>query len=461
MSIRRSLLVLTFLTFALPVVVFAYTAYERTNAAAANDFSNLEFYAVSRGRVEAVVSAIGTIEADQVVNLSFLTAGQVAEVLVKSGDTVLAGDALVGLNATQQQLVYEQALIARDRAQLSLDDLLAPVDEDEIRLAEAEVDSAWGNYLSIENAVTDEDLRAAELAYEQVQQIYEGLKAARDQAPGGYGSPTYNTLDAQTGAASFNAEIARLQLDSLRNGTGPQLNAAYARVVQAQRELDRVKAGPSPFQIDAAALAVRRAEIQVTRSETDLNRMTLTAPFDGVVSSVFTETGALVTPGLTVLELTDISPLRLTVQVDEIDISLIEVGMPAWVEFDALPNVVIPAWLEKISFVGANVNGIVSYDVDFALETDDPRVRVGMTAEANIIVDEQDDTVIVPNLYVRLDRRRDQAFVNVLRDNGAIEEVEVVLGLQGQDESEVVSGLSEGDIIVVDPTGERFSLFGE
>jgi HlyD family secretion protein len=82
-----------------------------------------------------------------------------------------------------------------------------------------------------------------------------------------------------------------------------------------------------------------------------------------------------------------------------------------------------------------------------------------MTAEANIVVDQRENTLIVPNIYLRLDRRADQAFVNILRD-GKVEEIEVKLGLQGQDVSEVVGGLQAGDLIVIDPNGEGFSLFG-
>ncbi len=458
MSVRRSLLVLTVLMFTIPAAVFAYQANQRT--AAADNAVLYETHIVQRNSIEAVVSAIGTIEADQVITLSFLTQGRVAEVFVEMGTFVMAGDPLVRLESDSQNLALEQAVVARDRAQLALDELLAPVDEDDIRLAEANVDSAWGRYLSAENAISEDDIRAAELSYQQAYEVYETLRAARDQAPGGYGGPAYNALDAQTGAASFDAEIARLRLEDLRTGTSPQRNSAYASVVLAQRQLDQLLAGPPQSQIDAAALDVRRAEAALTRAENALTRMTLVAPQDGVVSGLLVEVGTWVVPGLNVIEVTDLSPLRLTVQVDEIDIRLVGVGMTARVAFDALRDVVVPAQVETIALLGNNVNGIVNYDVDLTLQDPDARVRVGMTAEASIVTAARDAVLTVPNLYIRLDRRLDRAFVNRLNADGSIQEVEITLGVQGQNSSEVLAGLAEGDVIAVDPSG-GLSLFGE
>ncbi|MBC8171376.1 MAG: efflux RND transporter periplasmic adaptor subunit [Anaerolineae bacterium] len=457
MSVRRSLIILSLLMFMIPGIVF--WRYNRQLASQTNalDLSQLETYTVSRGEVEQIVSAIGTIEADQTVSLSFLTAGRVAELYIKPGDYMFAGEPLIRLDNDTQRIAYEQAQLAVDKAQLQLDEIIAPVSDTDLQLAQASVDSAWGSYLSASSTVTPDDIRAAELAYDQALNTYNDLKAARDQAPGGYGGPTYIVLDAQTGAASFNAEIARLRMESLKSGSQPASNATYARVILAQRQYDQVAAGPTQFQIDSIALGVRRAEAQLKRAETSYNRTTLVVPFDGLVSLVNVEVGTLVAPGLQIVEMTDLAPLRLTVQVDEIDIRFVQPGLPARVELDALPGVSIPAQIERIAFLGSNENGIVTYDVDFTLDTTDPRVRVGMTAEASIIVQQQTSVLTVPNIYIRL--ADDQAFINVLRD-GKLTEIEVTLGLQGQDTSEVIAGLSEGDVIAIDPNGEGFSLFG-
>lgn len=457
MSVRRSLVILTLVVLLSPLIIFSMSV-RGGEAQNAEDNRTLQAHTVERGRVEAIVSAIGTIEADQVVNLSFLTAGRVAEIYVQPGDFIFAGEPLLKLDDTNQRIAYEQAVLSLERAQLELDELRKPVSEDDIRLAQASLDSAWGAYLSAQNAVSPEDIRAAELAYEQA-------LAAEEQAqsrPGAFGGN--NLENAQAGAASFNAEIARLQLENLRTVNQPQLNAAYARVVQAQRELERVEAGIPQAQIDRAALAVRQAETALERAETALNRTTLTAPFDGIVSNLAVETGALIAPGFAVIELTDASPLRLTVKVDEVDIRLIRVGMEARVQLDALPGVTIPARVEQVAVLGETLDGVVSYNVDLTLDDPDQRARVGMTTEASIIVDAREDVLKVPNIYIRLDRQGSRAFAQVIDADApqpnTLKEIEVTLGLQGQDESEILAGLQAGEVIAIDISAGS-SIFGE
>jgi HlyD family secretion protein len=147
-------------------------------------------------------------------------------------------------------------------------------------------------------------------------------------------------------------------------------------------------------------------------------------------------------------------------EVDEVDIRQIAVGMPARVQLDALPNTLLDGTIDQIAVLGRDKEGIVSYDVKVVLNNIDPRVRHGMTAEAAVVVQEQQDVLVVPNQFIRLDRRNNQAFVNVQREDGTQEEIEIQLGLQGQDSSEVVSGLSEGTVIALDLSGGAFSLFG-
>jgi HlyD family secretion protein len=84
-----------------------------------------------------------------------------------------------------------------------------------------------------------------------------------------------------------------------------------------------------------------------------------------------------------------------------------------------------------------------------------------MTAEASVIVEQRDDVLTVPNLYIRLDRDQNKAFVNIARPDGTLEEVEVQLGLQGQDSSEVLSGMKPGDVVAIDLSSDRIALFGE
>lgn len=459
MSVIRNIFILGLVVFLLPFLVFGAQA-RPDNSGLGTRLRNIQLYQVQRGTISSAVSALGTIEAHQASALSFLTSGRVAEVYVERDDYVIAGDPLVRLENDLQRIAYEQASLNLERAELDLQGLQT-VDENAVRIAEANLNSAWGAYRSIQSAVSSEDLRAADLAYEQALAAVETARIERDRIGGQFGGDSieWRAADARMGEATFNAEIARLRAESLRSQTQPQLGAAYARVQQAQRELERVQAGPTVFQVESSALAVERAQNQLDRARIAYERTTLYAPHDGVVASLNVELGALVGPGLVVAELVNLEPLGLTVLVDEVDVGLIAEGMPVRVRLDALPDVDFAATLSRIAASGTNVGGIVSYAVQIALSELDPRIRVGMTAEASIITSQIENVLVVPNSYIRLERGTGRAFVLVLRSDNSLEEVEVVLGMQSQDLSEVVSGLNSGDLIVVDATSGGLSTF--
>lgn len=458
MSVRRSLFVLLLLVMALPVIVF----YRRANPPQAMEttrrFQEIE---VVRGEIEVSISAVGRIEADQVARPSFLTGGRVIAVPFEVGDVVLAGDVLAEIENEAQQLAYTQAELAVELAEMQKTRLLEGADEGQIRIAQANIDAAQAAMASIAGAVSPDQIRALELAYAQALSAVDAAQQARSTAPGEQPQAAYDLLDARIGQASFNAEIARLQLEQARTGASAgQRSAAAARVQQAQAEMDRLLAGATQVEIDRADALIAQERIRLAQAQTALDRTRITAPFDGVIGAVNLAVGGLAAPGVPVVELIDLDPLRLTVQVDEIDIRQIREGMAARVRVDALPNVELPAILERIALVGENAGGVVSYDVSVRLDGSDPRVRVGMTAEASVVVESRQNALVAPNAYIRLDRTTGRAFVNVVDAAGKLVEVEVVLGLQGQDRSEILSGVSEGDIIAVDISGDRISPFG-
>jgi HlyD family secretion protein len=457
MLVRRSLIVLTLLVFILPYAVFS----SRANMTQTESASSFQYYTVQRGGINVAVTAIGTIESQSTGSVSFPQAGRVVEVLVQPGDVVFTGDILARQASDAEQLAYERASLSLQLAELQKQDLLEPADDAEIRIAEANVDSAWGAYLGIQNSITPEDIQAAEIQYQQAQTAQQAAADARTQADAGQVDQVYQLLDAQVGRTAFEAEIARLQLESLTSSNSGALNAAYARVIQAQKELDQAKAGPTPADIDNADISIQQAQAQLDQAKLAVDEMTLFSPFDGIVSAVNVEIGALGLPSSPAIELTDVSALRVMVQVDEIDIRQIAEGMSAQVRLDALPDVELLATVDRIALVGTNEDGIISYDVEVSLNELDPRVRVGMTAEASVIVEQRDDVLVVPNLYIRLDRDQNKAFVNILQPDGTLEEAEVQLGLQGQDSSEVLSGLEPGDVVAIDLSSDRIALFGE
>ena len=453
MSVRRSLIVLTLLTLIVPVAVFAIRANRPSTPA-----TNLQTYTVERGDIDVAVSTVGKVEADRSASLSFTVPGRIAGMIVQEGDTVSAGDVLAWQDDNLQKIALQQAQLSLQLAQLQKDKLLAGPDVSQLVVAQANVDSAMGAVRSVQNAVSPDTLHAAELSYQQAQDAL--ASAQHDRAFGNGSQQQIDLLDAKVGQASFNAEIARLNLQSLQNGNTAPLNTAYARVAQAQAALDQLKAGPTDAEVSRADALIAQAQVALDRAQVAEDRTQLTAPFDGIVTDVSIDVGALVAPGLTVVKIANVTPLHLTVQIDEVDVRQISAGMPATVKLDALPDVQLPATIQDIALVSNDDNGIVSYDATVLLVRDDSRVRVGMTADASVVVESHRNVLVVPNQYIRLDRQHNQAFVNIVQPDSKLQEVPVTLGLQGQDRSEVTAGLKVGDVIGVDLSADHISLFG-
>ncbi len=452
MSVIRSLVVLLVLVIVIPVgasfVKERQTA--RQEAAEQTRLQNLARYTVVSGDVQRSASALGTIEADTVVDVGFQTSGKAAEVLVKTGDYVRAGDVIARLASDTQQINYEQAKLALEKADNALADLLGPVDENDIKVAQANLASAQGAYSSVANGTNDADITQAQLRYDQAKHALEVAQQKRSVS-GGLKTDQFTLLDAQVGEASFNAEIARLQLDQVKTGNTGSLTEAGARIALRQKQLDQTLAGPRKSVITSAQISLQQAEAQLRDAETALNRTTLLAPIDGVVTSVDIEIGQPVITGKPAIQISKLNPLGLIAQVDEEDINQIKAGMSTYVELDALPNVRLPASVKQIEIMGTEVNGVVSYDTHFALDQVDPSVRVGMTGEAFVVLEAKQNVLTVPAnfLHVETDGR---VFVDVLDSKNQQTHMEVKLGLQGDDKSEVLSGVHEGDVLVVEQT---------
>lgn len=169
----------------------------------------------------------------------------------------------------------------------------------------------------------------------------------------------------------------------------------------------------------------------------------------------------LIAPSVPLGVVTDVTPLRVRVNVDEIDVRQLHQDMNASITFDALDNIAVPATVEQIALIGVDQGGIVSYPVTLRLdESADSRIRVGMTAEASLITDTVTSVLYVPNRFIRLDRQHGTAYVNRVNAAGELEEIEITLGLQGEENSEIVDGLQPGDVIAVELGGDAISMFG-
>jgi hypothetical protein len=139
----------------------------------------------------------------------------------------------------------------------------------------------------------------------------------------------------------------------------------------------------------------------------------------------------------------------MTVAFSESDISKVKVGQAANVTLDALTGVELGAHVTQISTLGTTSSDVVSYDATLTLDQNDPQVKAGMSASAAVITG-QATGVNLPNSAVT-GTSGTVARVNLLK-NGKELSTSVVVGLVGDDRTQIVSGLSSGQQVVVTET---------
>ncbi|MBK8033063.1 MAG: efflux RND transporter periplasmic adaptor subunit [Chloroflexi bacterium] len=331
------------------------------------------------------VAVLGSVEENLTADLAFQTSGTVGEVYVQPGDYVEAGTVLAGLDDTDAQIAYRQAQLSLENAQINLHNLLDPPSEDEIRQAELSITSAQASYGDAADNNNDAQVQQAQIKYDQAVTSY---NLAVQQRANMNGSEQELALqEAAIGQASFNMEIARLQLEDTQTTDNSNLWAAGVRIQIAQLQYDELLAGADEAQVTNAQLAVEIAEANLASAETTLRRLDLISPIAGVISAVNIEVGNTAGAGTAAITMTDLSHLWLTAPIHELDLDQVTEGMSASIVLDAIPDETFAATIEQIAWIGTESDGIVQYTARFLLNTDDQRIRPGMTGEATIALD--------------------------------------------------------------------------
>ena len=472
-------------------------------AAQASNFQTVE---AETGDLTATVGATGIVRANQTAYLVWQTSGTVAEVQARVGDLVEKGDVLASLSQTSlsQQVILAQADLVS--AQRALDDLMnsqiqQAQAQQAVEQAEQALEDAQNPALIQARAL--EAIATAQKAVENAERAYrysqtpanqsfideaqaqvtiakDRLDRAQERFEPYAGRPEDNLtraqLQSELAAAQQQYDAAVRRLNSLQ-GTASltdqavaeaNLISAQAQLEQAKRDYERVKDGPNPADIallqaqledarrqwervkegpDPDDLLAAQARRDAAQATLDLAR--LTAPFSGIITVVDSKPGDQVSPGTSGFRLDDLSHLLIDVQVSEIDINRIRVGQKVTMKFDAIQDKVYNGEVIEVDLVG-NVNqGVVDFKVTVELTDADDAVKTGMTAAVNIVVEQLENVLLVPNRAVRASEGK--RVVYVLR-NGSLQALPITLGASSDTHSQVLEGdLQVGDVIVLNP----------
>lgn len=215
---------------------------------------------------------------------------------------------------------------------------------------------------------------------------------------------------------------------------------------------NEVKATITPTQIAQARASLQQAQAQVANAQESLAATVLRAPFGGTISAVNGLVGTTVGSGGTgnnataFMTIIDFSRPLVQVGFSESDASKVRLGQPATLTVSALPSVQLAAHVVALDTTSTLVSNVVTYYATLQLDRTDTGVKPGMTVNATVITSKADDVLHVPTAAVR--GTGGTGTVTVVDAKGVQSQVTVTTGIQGDDSTAILAGLTEGQTVV-------------
>jgi len=224
---------------------------------------------------------------------------------------------------------------------------------------------------------------------------------------------------------------------------------AESEVQVARETLDRIKAGIAPTasenEVKQQELRVRQAELLLQQRAVDVNALQVKSPINGIVVSHTPNVSDTIANNANLFVVADYSKMTMVIPVDELDISGVQIGQKATVVADALPNRTFNAEVTKMATEGTVKDGVANYDVTLTL-LDTKDLRGSMTGNATIVIAHRDSALVVPAEAIRTQGGRKTV---VMLKNGSPQNINVRVGLSNDTVTEIISGIEEGDEVVI------------
>jgi HlyD family secretion protein len=354
---------------------------------------------VTRGDIAKSVVATGPIQ-------------PITKVELKSKASGLVENLYVDIN----QMVHKGQVLA----QLDQQEILAQVEAQRAQLAAAEANVSTFTANVAEDKVTAEapDLPMYKETYER------NLKMLKD------GIVSQQTLD--------NAERDYLAAKNKRDSAVAQIGVDQAKLKQAEAQVAQNKAS-------------------LDQLNQQLSYTTLVAPIDGMVLSRDVEVGDAVSSILVlgstatlVMTIGDIHQVYVDGKVDEADIGSVYLGQPARIHVESFPNKVFNGKVTKIAPLGVEKDNVTTFEVRVSIDNPGGELKANMTANAEIVVTEHHDALSVPEQAMSWDNDKN-AFVYVPdpKSKDGQKKLPVTAGISNGSRTEILSGLKEGDPVVM------------
>jgi HlyD family secretion protein len=388
-------------------------------------------------------------------------------------DTATADLNRVKAGSRPEDVQAAQSALAQ--AQSQLDQLKRGPSAQDIAIAQSRVDQAKGNRDLVANNAANRTEQAritmqqaasanqnwldpdgryeqARLNYEAAQRAEQSEVAIADaqlrEAQEGLNRVKAGATPDEIRQAEEGVAIAQANLDKVKRGaTQEEINAAQSRVDAAKANLEKVQSGARPSDITILEQQVALSQLSVDNVNAQLADARLISPIDGTVLSIDLDVGETVGGYSPVAVVANTLSLVVKGDVDEIDIGRVTVGQPVTVTLDAYPGVKMPGKIDELAPGATQKQGSTVYQATISFTPGAGVVpREGMAANVDITAQRKDDVLLLPNRAFETVGTREYV---TIRDGDTTRKVEVETGLSNSTDTEIISGVTEGQEVVL------------
>jgi RND family efflux transporter MFP subunit len=478
--------------------------------------------AAEKGTLITSISGTGQVSAANQVDVKAAVSGDVISVPVKVGNEIKKGALIAKIDPTQALQDVRDAQTNLNEAKEDLQKLKEPADELTLSKAEGSFLAAQqarataetnfkkvysdgyntvgtiilnlqstisvltdlgSNQLSILNGISYDTIQT------QYNKVYTDYKKASPYSEASVldilFNETYEILkniniamraaDKTTYITSTNTSVSSVAtlMQSVQTASN-SLATAERSLREQEISLADVKNGATEDELKAQEKIITQKENALDDANDQLKKYYITAPFDGIIADLN------VTQGDSIASISSYGTIAtiitknkiVTVSLNEVDSTNVKVSQKANLTFDAIDGLSVVGGVSQVDTIGTVNSGVVTYNVSIAFDSQDDRIKPGMSASASIITQAKQDVILVPISAVK--SSGDISYVEVLNKSDAsslskttgvtlknpLTQTEVTVGLSNDDSVEILTGLNVGDVVVTKTINSSKSTSG-
>lgn len=255
--------------------------------------------------------------------------------------------------------------------------------------------------------------------------------------------------------ANLKAGIAQLRQTRLKSSSIQRslerAEKLFADRIVSESNVDQARTESQVMQeaLNISEANILQLESQLRIAKSIYENTLIRAPFDGVISDLFVETGEYLVPGTPIYDLFSDERVYVSARFDEVDAAKITTGMKVRLKSDALPGRIVEGkvvWISPV--VSTDIKSSRGVEIHFDLNNIEPDMRVGMTLEAEVVVNTKKSVLYLPSQVII--GKYGEKYIFVVNGDRINKRV-VQTGLSNWERTEILSGLEEKELVVVPP----------